>query len=267
MADGVGFCVRRVCRFRSMVIRMDPDIGEAPPEARFHEGTRSRIERLSRRPQHLVHDRRRSALVDIAPVARTSTRPLPLEPALVVAARARPLERVAGNRRDNRRIGPERRDWCVPRGCSWRPHHAVRDAVRLLLERVVDVADRELGLQRALDRDLRKVECRRPYACDPRQRRGVASIRSVFELSQESRGAPSRWPGRNAPASCRHERATRTREGMAFRLLREGPPLGHGCDGTRKPRVRPMAGAPRERSLGLRPDCAYRPANARAVVA
>jgi hypothetical protein len=59
IADSVCPCVYRPSRFRSLPIGMDLHITEITAEARLHEFARRRIERLSRRAQHFVHDRRR----------------------------------------------------------------------------------------------------------------------------------------------------------------------------------------------------------------
>jgi hypothetical protein len=56
VADSISQRVYCTGRFRSLVVRMNPYLAEVVPEARLHEGTRRRVERLARRPQHFVHD-------------------------------------------------------------------------------------------------------------------------------------------------------------------------------------------------------------------
>jgi len=93
-------------------VRMHADIAENPPEARLEKGSGFGIERLARRAQRLVHDRRRG-------------RSIPFK---------------GGGCALNARCRRQRLDICVRH-----PHDALGDAVGLLFVPIVWFADSKGG--------------------------------------------------------------------------------------------------------------------------
>jgi hypothetical protein len=61
-ANGERACLDGLRRFCSRFIYMNSDLGEVGSEARLHESASRGVERLSRRAQRLVHDRRRGRI-------------------------------------------------------------------------------------------------------------------------------------------------------------------------------------------------------------
>ena len=58
VSDSVCSCIHRPSQFSGLPIGMDPHIAEVTTEARLHKSAYRRIERLPRRTQYVVHNRR-----------------------------------------------------------------------------------------------------------------------------------------------------------------------------------------------------------------
>jgi hypothetical protein len=59
LAHGVGASAYGACRFRCLWVGVNANVAEIMSEARFHEGARFRIQRLTRRAQCFLDDGRR----------------------------------------------------------------------------------------------------------------------------------------------------------------------------------------------------------------
>jgi hypothetical protein len=99
---GVGEGVHGPRRFRIPGIRVHTHATEVTPEARLHKVADFRIERLSRKAQHLVNDRWHTSRLRTAPVSPLQAplllpALLALSPAGVLAARTLALKHAAQN--------------------------------------------------------------------------------------------------------------------------------------------------------------------------
>jgi hypothetical protein len=105
---------------------MNPNLGEITPEARLEVGSRRCIERLASRVEHFMNDGGRLADGGLR-LGRLFLKFFLLLAGVAFAAELGPRGRDGGSR-----VGDA--------------HHLVRDAIRLVLERIIHLSDYELCL-------------------------------------------------------------------------------------------------------------------------
>jgi hypothetical protein len=150
---------------------MDANPAEIMAKPRLEEFASCCVQRSPRFAQHLVHDRRRLNAHRLRRCCRLHLQFL-LILLLAVGALAADLRRRGGD--GWRRARP--------------PHDCVGDGVRLTLERIVDGADLELGLEHGRSS---------PTAVEHAQRRLISDRGAAFRLraSRGETGRPFRWGG------------------------------------------------------------------------